>query len=239
MSTEVMASPEETALTNEVMKVYQRDGFMQVIQRVSSFEVPTTNVIVENDEAEKQAVVLVGQVRDVKKELEDLRKGIVTFPNKFVKTMNGMFKDLKDSCERYEKRVLDKIQPFRRKREAEVLKKQQEAAKTAAEATQVPESLDGDVPTLPAAPEVPKTPDNVTKAGGHAVHERDVTVANVLDPVKLIKAAMDNRKPKVRMGCIIIDEEALVLNVREEDIKPAQWLKYGVEVKIEKVAVVR
>jgi predicted phage tail protein len=239
MATEVIASPEDTALSNEVMKVYQREDFMQVIQRVSSFEVPTTNVIVESVEAEKQAVALVGQVRDVKKDLEDLRKGIVTFPNKFVKTVNGMFKDLKDSCERYEKRVLDKIQPFRRKLEAEVRKAQQEAAKAAAEATQVAESLDEDVPSLPLAPEVPKTPSNVTKAGGHAVHEREEVVVNVLDAVKLIKAAIDNRKPKVKMDCITIDTSALKRNVKDEDVKPVQWLKYGVEVKIEKVAVVR
>ncbi len=239
MNNQTTASPEDTALNKEVMKVYQREDFMGVIQRVSSFEVPTTNVIVESDDAEKQAVVLVGQVRDVKKDLEDLRKGIVTFPNKFVKTVNGMFKDLKDSCERYEKRVLDKIQPFRRKREAEVLKKQQEALKEAAEATQVPESLDGDVPTLPSAPEVPKTPSNVTKAGGHAVHEREETVVNVLDAVKLIKAAIDNRKPKVKMDCISVDEAALKRNIKDEDVKPAQWLKYGVEVKIVKTAVVR
>ncbi len=235
MTTEV----EDTALSNEVMKVYQREDFMQVIQRVSSFEVPTTNVIVENDEAEKQAVMLVGQVRDVKKDLESLKKDIITFPNKFVKTIRGMFKDLEVSCERYEKRVLDKIQPFRRKREADVLKKQQEALKEVAESTQVPTSLDKDVPTLPLAPEVPKTPSNVTKAGGHAVHEREDLVVSVVDAVKLIKAAIDNRKPKVKMDCITVDEAALKRNIKDEDVKPAQWLKYGVEVKIVKTAVVK
>ena len=102
-----------------------------------------------------------------------------------------------------------------------------------------PESLDENAPTLPAAPEVPKTPDNVTKAGGHSVHEREELMVKVLDPVKLIKACVDNRKPKVKMDCIKIDEAALKQNVKAEDVKPAQWLKYGVEVKVEKVPVVR
>ena len=112
MTTEIATNPEDTALNNEVMKVYQRQDFMQIIQRVSSFEVPTTNVIVDSDEAEKQAVLLVGQVRDVKKDMEDLRKGIITFPNKFVKTINGMFKDLRSPANGTRKGSWIEFSPF-------------------------------------------------------------------------------------------------------------------------------
>ena len=61
-----------------------------------------------------------------------MRLELVAFPNKLVKTINVMFKGLKDSKMKVEGKLSVEIQKFRRKLEAEVLKAQEAAAKAAA-----------------------------------------------------------------------------------------------------------
>ena len=229
-----LIDPQAAQMGMELAKVQQRPSFLQLVQQISEFEVPSTNVIIESDDDEKRAIELVGQIRDTKKRLNDERLAITTFPRKFVEAVNAMFKGITQMADKQVDRTDKKVRAWRTKKEEEARKAAEEAAKAAAEASILPEG--GDVPELPAAPEAPRAYDPVVRADGVKAFDREEWKIEVVDPVKLIRAAM-NARNKVPMAVIKVDEAALKVAVKEGEIKLSFWLKYGVSAAKEKKTV--
>lgn len=158
------------------------------------------SIVVKTDADEKQAVDSRAAVVKAYKIAEDMRVDLTGFPGKFVREVNKLFKDVKDSLVSTRDKLDRRIQAFRRVREALV-----EAEKRAAEQAQ------GVQPQLPVegppgepqqvqvgAPDAPEQPDNVTRSeSGHAMYEREDWDFEVMDFGKLVRAIGNKKKEEL------------------------------------------
>jgi hypothetical protein len=228
--------PIQVQVSKELVRVQSRPSFLALMQKVSEFEVPTTNVRVTNDSEEATAVELVGKIRAAKKALNDERLSITTFPRKFIEAVNGMFKGIGEMAERQIDRTDKQVRKYRDWKEAEARKAAEEAAKRAAEQTIAPECEGIEPPCLPKGEELPKY-EPITRANGQKAYDREYWVVEVVDPVKLMRAALNKRSSKVPMAVVSIDDRELRKAVESGELKPKEWMKYGVKAAKEKKTV--
>ena len=225
---------QELQVAQEMAKISTRSDFLEMIQRLSGYEVQVANVKVETDADEQMAVEALVAVKSLGKDFEGLRKGLVNFPNKLVKTINNTFRGLKDTVGKVEGKLTREIQGHRRKREEEE-ERLRKVAEEAAARQEIPVS--NAETGVPDPPIVPKP--SVTKSESGSFHEREETVVEVVDEVKLMKACLDNRVKKVPLAIMTIEMGVLKAAVKRGELKPGEWKKYGVRVEKVKKAVVR
>ena len=72
----------------------------------------------------------------------------------------------------------------------------------------------------------------VTETESGKTYMRKVTKVEVVDPVKLVKAAVDNRN-KVPFNVIQVNDTFLRQVAIGDTYKPKEWAKYGVRVFVE------
>lgn len=213
-------------LAKEMQIVASRPDFLKLVQEISEYESQVHKVKVKDEETNQAASEALVAVRSTGKDLEDLRKNIVAYPNKVVKTVNDTFRGLKASVDKVSGIIQQEIGGYRRKVEEEARKAAEEAAKQEIQPTEAGEEV---------KPPIPPPPVNTTKTeSGGAVYEVEVMKFEVIDEVKLVKAALDSRSKNVPMGIVQINESALRNAINSKELTPAKWKKYGVKVSFEK-----
>jgi len=241
--TQLVVNDEAIALAKETAALSVRPEFLNLVEKVSVFETGVKEVKVTDDASEKQAVTSLGMVKTTHKDLEKMRKGIVAFPNKWVKTVNGMFKGLRLSLEKVESKLNAEVMKYRDIKRREIERAAAEAAKIAAE-TPVPvkglEIMDEEnLPITPVPPEVPVM-ESVTKGeNGAASFEKETITVEIIDQAKLVKAALDKRVVKIPFDLIEIKEGVLKRLVKKEDLTEKKWKQYGVKVTYGKQLITR
>lgn len=228
--------PIQVQVSKELVRVQSRPSFLALMHRLSEFEVSTTNVRVTNDAEEVAAVELIGEIRRTLKEAKDERLSITMFPRKFNEAVNAMFRVVEDMGKRQIDRTDKPVRKYRDWKEAEARKAAEEAAKRAAEATISPECEGIEPPCLPKGEELPKY-EPITRANGQKAYDREYWVVEVVDPVKLMRAALNKRSSKVPMAIVGIDDRELRKAVESGELKPKEWMKYGVKAVKEKKTV--
>jgi len=240
---QLVVNDEAIALAKETAALSVRPEFLNLVEKVSVFETGVKEVKVTDDASEKQAVTSLGMVKTTHKDLEKMRKGIVAFPNKWVKTVNGMFKGLRLSLEKVESKLNAEVMKYRDIKRREIERAAAEAAKIAAE-TPIPvkglEVMDEEnLPVTPVPPEVPVM-ESVTKGeNGAASFEKETITVEIIDQAKLVKAALDKRVVKIPFDLIEIKEGVLKRLVKKEDLTEKKWKQYGVKVTYGKQLITR
>jgi hypothetical protein len=184
----------------------------------------------------------------VSKQLENMRKEIVAYPNTFTSTVNATFKGLKDRCQKARERLEYHASKYKEKKDAEYAQQQAEAA-AAAEAGQTTnltsfymhpaEVLNADEGgVVPHDPPTPPLQSTKATEGGSVSYRRGRPQIEVTDAAKLIRTAMNTRS-KVPMNIVQIDAAALRRAVDEGIYTLKQWAKYGVKVTETETMVVR
>ena len=81
-------------LNQELAAQTSTPQFLELMQKISAYDVQSSNVRVTNDQEYQMCVDSLIAVVEVGKALEKMRKGIVAYPNTFTKTVNDMFRGL-------------------------------------------------------------------------------------------------------------------------------------------------
>lgn len=215
--------------------------FMELMQKISAYEVQSANVRVTNDAEYQMATDSLVAVAEVGKDLEGIRKGIVAYPNTFTKTVNDTFKGLKERCARSREKLEYQARKYKEKKDAEFAKQQ---AETAAAAPQAPEQnvadADGEqVQTeLPLPPAAPLQSTKASDGKGSVSYREGKPKVEIENAVKLVRAAI-NAKNKIPMDIVQIDQAALRRAVEGDLMTVKQWAKYGVKIVKSQEMVVR
>jgi hypothetical protein len=227
------------ALNQELAAEMGQPAFLEMMQKISAYEVQSSNIRVTSDEEYQMATDSLIAVAEVTKGLEKMRTGIVAYPNTFTKTVNATFKTLKDRCLRTRERLEYHARKFKEKKDAEFAKQQEQIAAAAPEASNVIDSDASPEQTqLPLPPTPPMKSTKATDGGGSVSYREGRPKVTVENPVKLIRAAI-NVKNKVPTDIIQIDAAALRKVVESGLFTPKQWAKYGVVVEKQEEMVVR
>ena len=226
-------------LNQELAAEMGQPAFLEMMQRISAYEVQSSNIRVTNNEEYQMATDSLIAVAEVAKGLETMRTGIVAYPNTFTKTVNATFKTLKDRCLRTRERLEYHARKFKDKKDAEFAKQQVEAAAAAPEPSNVIDSDAAPEQTqLPLPPAPPMQSTKATDGDGSVSYRESPPQITVENAVKLIRAAI-NVKNKVPTDVISIDAAALRKAVNEGLYTPKQWAKYGVVIEKKEEMVVR
>jgi len=231
-------SDQLTVVLNQELAVKMSEPqFTALMQNISAYEVQSTNVRVTNDVEYQLGADSLVAIAEVAKSLEHMRKGIVAYPNTFVKTVNDMFRGLKDRCVKTRQRIEYHVVSYKQKKDAAFA--QQQAAEAAAAQEQMQLPLDADTDEAP--PEPPQPPLQSTKASngrGSVSYRKGKPTVEVLNPAKLVRASL-SEKNKVPTDVISIDAAALRRAVDAGIYTVKQWEKYGVKVTETQETVVR
>lgn len=194
--------------------------FMTIVAALAQLEQFVPTVKVQDDASKAIASECRARVKTCEKELEAMRKMAGAPYRKMTDTINNLFKPLKAMCAKMVGQLDKEISPYVRKQVEAAEKAQREAYEEALKAQEV----DGDE-SLPAPVKVETT----TKTDGGSTFLRRVKKVEVVDVVKLIRAALDNRN-KVPFEVVQINEARLKQVAVGDTLKPKQWAKYGVRV---------
>lgn len=241
---QLVVSNEAVALAKETAELSVRPEFLNLVEKVALFEAGMKEVKVICDITEKQAVTSLGMVKNTAKDLEKMRKGIVAFPNKWVKTVNNMFGGLRTSLENVSTKLDNEVLKYRSVKRVAAEKAQAAADAVAEQMTLPVKGIEGipDEPGLPVTLRPPEVPEvsNVTKGeGGAASYEKETVTVQILDQSKLVRAALDNRVGKIPFTLIEINEGVLKKLVNDGVLTEKKWKQYGVEVTFGKKLVTR
>lgn len=211
-------------------RVVGRPDFLELVGTVSQYEVESQKLNVTDGGSAKQAVDCSLGAKGVFKQLEGLRKEIVAFPNRFAKTVNDMFKGLKESTKISAKRVDDKLQVWKRKEEKVVIKQQAEIVKAA-------EIVPKDAESPAVTAEVPVMPGNAVQGASGVAYEREDAFVRVVNKVEVLKAALDSAVPEIPLDAISVDVFALKRLVQQGVLVVGE--KHGLKVWKDKTMVTR
>jgi len=226
-------------LNQELAAQMATPQFTELMQKISAYEVQSTNVQVTNDAEYQMAADSLVAVAEASKSLETMRVTIVAYPNTFVKAVNATFKTLKLKCENIRGRLEHHAKKYKTRKDAEFAKQQAELA--AAQLQQPAPVVDVDSGAPPVDPTLPTPPMQSTKATngkGSVSYRAGRANIEVINAAKLVRASLDSRN-KVASDVISIDMKALRVNVESGEIKTKQWEKYGVKVTASEEMVVR
>jgi hypothetical protein len=239
-----MADDQLTIVLNQQLAVeLSQPQFMDMMQKISAYEVQSANVKVTSAEEYQMAADSLVAVAEVGKGLEGMRVRIVAYPNTFVKTVNATFKGLKERCLRTRERLEYHAIKFKDKADAAFAKQQAEieaAREVTPEANVAEVDVDGPVQmTLPEqAPEAPLQSTKASEGAGSVSYRTGRPKVTVENGVKLIRAALSD-KNKVPMDVVSIDAGALRKAVEAGVMTTKKWASYGVVIEETKDMVVR
>jgi len=238
-----MSDDQLTLVLNQQLAVeMSQPQFMDMMQKISAYEVQSASVRVGSDPEYQMATDSLVAVAEVSKGLEAMRVRIVAYPNTFVKTVNATFKGLKERCLRTRERLEYHAVKYKDKKDAEFAKQQAEieAARQASPEANVAEAdVDGPVQmTLPEAAPTPPMQSTQASEGGSVSYRQGRPKVTVENAVKLIRAALSD-KNKVPTDIISIDAAALRKAVESGVMTTKKWASYGVVVEEVKEMVVR
>lgn len=203
--------------------------FTELMQLISTYEVQSSNVRVEDAAQYQQATDSLVAVQKVTKELEGMRKEIVAYPNTFTSTVNATFKGLKERCQRARERLEYHAGNWKRKEDARIA--QQQAEQAAAQQAEVAQPVEvGDEGAVkPPEPPMPSPTTQATNGQGSVSYRKGKPSVEVVNPAKLIRAAINERN-KIPITVINIVMGEVRKAVDEGLYTPKQWEKYGVKV---------
>ena len=230
-------------LNQQLAAEMSQPQFMDMMQKISAYEVQSASVKVNSDTEYQMATDSLIAVAEVGKELEAMRVRIVAYPNTFVKTVNATFKGLKERCLRTRERLEYHAIKYKDKKDAEFAKQQAEieaARVETPEANVADADTEGPVQTtLPeAAPTPPMQSTQASEGAGSVSYRQGRPKVTVENAVKLIRAAL-SEKNKVPTDVISIDAAALRKAVEAGLMTTKKWASYGVVVEETKDMVVR
>ena len=223
-------------LNKELAVQMSTPHFTELMQKISTYEVQSSNISVVNDAEYQMATDSLVAVAEVGKSLEQMRKEIVSYPNTFVKTVNATFKTLKDKCERARERISHHALKYKAKKDAEFAKQQAELA--AAQQAQVQDIDSGEAPPQPPMQAPPLQSTKATNGKGSVSFRQGRVQFEVINAAKLVRASIDERN-RVPSDVISIDAGALRRAIEADLMKDKQWEKYGVKVTRPEEMVVR
>lgn len=201
--------------------------FGLIVQEIAMLEQQVPSIKVKDDAGEVAASEARARVKTCSKQLEEYRKTAKAPYLKINKVIDSMFKPLKEACERMTETLDTQIAPY---------KSAKIAAAEAAQKQAMEEALTAKEAGVDVSTPAEVKPVTVTDTDSGKTYLRKVKKVEIVDPIKLVKAAMDNRN-KVPFDVIQFNESKLRQVAVGDTYKPKQWAKYGVRVyEVDEVA---
>jgi hypothetical protein len=210
----------EVMLAQTASDVAKEPALTSIIQEIAVLEQIVPSIKVTDEATEATASEARARAKTCVKDMEAMRKMQKAPYKKVADTIDSLYRPLKQSCARMVELLDEQIAPFKRAKIEAAYKAQAKAMQEAIEAKEAGESV-------PPPAEVSPSATSKTESG--QTYIRKVKKVEVVDPVKLVKAAIDNRN-QVPFDVIMVNETKLRQVAIGQTYKPKQWAKYGVRV---------
>ncbi len=219
MSYEVM----KTETANEISSSQE---FMDAVIEISGLKQFVPTIKVRDDSSKALAAETRAKVHNLKKSLESMRKSAKGPYLEMGKVVDKIFKPFLADCGTMLQHIDGEYLPYVAEQEAKYAEEQKRAMAKAIEARNVDET---------AAKAEMMTPKNTIDTDSGKTMVRDSLTVEVVNEVKLIKAALDGRNT-IPLDIISINEAKLRQLCRGDMYSEKRWARYGVKVvKIKKV----
>lgn len=206
-------------MVQDTTQALVRSGeFTELVMEVARLGQFVPSVRVQDEESNTLANEVLVRVKKAKKRLEEMRKVTKAPFMAFGQSVDNVFRPLADKCGAMITQLDEQMVPYAR----EAMRRVEEARLAGQLAAQ---ELAGDGPVSPLPgilPPVVKSDSGTTRIVKRWAFE-------VVDVVKVIKAAMDSRT-KVTMDVVMVNEVRLRELVESGGWSVGQWEKWGVKV---------
>jgi hypothetical protein len=230
---DLVVKDQNIALGQEQAKVLQDPDLLALVQVIATYKTHLKDIKITDADSRNKANDSLIAVRGIKKQIEEKRVAIVSFPNLFVKAINNMFKTWKNDLVRVDQKLIGSMSDY----DVEEEKKALELVKKQEEIDNAPIKNLDDLPFEPDGqakpPEVPEALAKTKKTDLGEVSRAKVLVIEIENPLALAKAAVSKGNKTIPLSVLSINKSEVKKAVAESSYTKAQWKKYGVIVKEE------
>ncbi len=212
MSLELMKRETATEISSS-------EAFLNAINELSYLEQTIPTIKVVDGASQALASETRMSVRNVEKALENMRKLAGAPYRTMQKTINNLFKPLVEACGRMREILDGQLLEYKAQEEARIEAEQKAAMEKEIEAKEAGAEIVAEVQQF----------ENVVETDSATTYTTSRKKVEVVDKVKLIKAALDGRN-QIPVDVIEVNEAKLRQVATGRMYKPKQWAKYGVRV---------